>query len=173
VRLAEGNQPTAFDLNALSDFVAGVSVSQRSRVFLFASDEVLLAHPTVVGCRAPARRPSSSPWPMRATHSWTPTGRTSGPTTSGRPTARRSISALEQAWAFPDEENRQNRKPWPEGFNRWAERFVALGTVLRECDEAIENLGDRQEMVYLPLGFLGLMVMSYFGKLAERSKRAL
>src|SRR5262245_30453307 len=34
-----------FDLNALSDFVAGLSVSQHSRVFLFTSDEVLLAHP--------------------------------------------------------------------------------------------------------------------------------
>ena len=33
-----------FDLNALSDFVAGVSVSEHSRVFLFTSDEVLLAH---------------------------------------------------------------------------------------------------------------------------------
>src|SRR5262245_43104339 len=34
-----------FDLNALSDFVAGQSVSARSRVFLFTSDQVLLAHP--------------------------------------------------------------------------------------------------------------------------------
>jgi sigma-B regulation protein RsbU (phosphoserine phosphatase) len=34
-----------FDLNALSDFVAGLSVSQHSRVFLFTSDQVLLAHP--------------------------------------------------------------------------------------------------------------------------------
>src|SRR5262249_4980269 len=34
-----------FDLNALSDFVAGLSVSEHSRVFLFTSDEVLLAHP--------------------------------------------------------------------------------------------------------------------------------
>ncbi len=36
---------TDFDLNALSDFVAGLSVSEHSRVFLFTSDEVLLAHP--------------------------------------------------------------------------------------------------------------------------------
>jgi sigma-B regulation protein RsbU (phosphoserine phosphatase) len=35
-----------FDLNALSDFVSGLSVSEHSRVFLFTSDEVLLAHPT-------------------------------------------------------------------------------------------------------------------------------
>jgi sigma-B regulation protein RsbU (phosphoserine phosphatase) len=34
-----------FDLNALSEFVAGLSVSEHSRVFLFTSDEVLLAHP--------------------------------------------------------------------------------------------------------------------------------
>jgi sigma-B regulation protein RsbU (phosphoserine phosphatase) len=34
-----------FDLNALSDFVAGLSVSEHSRVFLFTSDEMLLAHP--------------------------------------------------------------------------------------------------------------------------------
>jgi len=35
-----------FDLRALSDFVAGLSVSERSRVFLFTADEVLLAHPS-------------------------------------------------------------------------------------------------------------------------------
>jgi sigma-B regulation protein RsbU (phosphoserine phosphatase) len=34
-----------FDLNALSDFVSGLSVSEHSCVFLFTSDEVLLAHP--------------------------------------------------------------------------------------------------------------------------------
>lgn len=34
-----------FDLNALSDFVAALSVSEHSRVFLFTSDEILLAHP--------------------------------------------------------------------------------------------------------------------------------
>jgi serine phosphatase RsbU (regulator of sigma subunit) len=34
-----------FDLNALSDFVAGLTVSEHSRVFLFTSDQVLLAHP--------------------------------------------------------------------------------------------------------------------------------
>ena len=34
-----------FDLNALSDFVAGLSVSANSRFFLFAADGVLLAHP--------------------------------------------------------------------------------------------------------------------------------
>jgi sigma-B regulation protein RsbU (phosphoserine phosphatase) len=33
-----------FDLNALSDFVCGLLVSEHSRVFLFTSDEVLLAH---------------------------------------------------------------------------------------------------------------------------------
>jgi sigma-B regulation protein RsbU (phosphoserine phosphatase) len=34
-----------FDLDALSDFVSRLSVSEHSRVFLFTSDEVLLAHP--------------------------------------------------------------------------------------------------------------------------------
>ena len=34
-----------FDLNALSEFVAGLGVSDRSRVFLFTADGVLLAHP--------------------------------------------------------------------------------------------------------------------------------
>jgi sigma-B regulation protein RsbU (phosphoserine phosphatase) len=35
-----------FDLNALSDFVSGLSVSEHSRVFLFTSDGFLLAHPS-------------------------------------------------------------------------------------------------------------------------------
>src|SRR4051794_20901915 len=35
------------------------------------------------------------------------------------------------------------------------------------------NLGEGQKKSYLPLGFSGLMVMSYFGKVAERSSRAL
>jgi len=34
-----------FDLNALSEFVSALSVSEHSQVFLFTSDEVLLAHP--------------------------------------------------------------------------------------------------------------------------------
>src|SRR5215471_10123568 len=34
-----------FDLNALSDFVSALSVSENSRVFLFTSDQALLAHP--------------------------------------------------------------------------------------------------------------------------------
>ena len=34
-----------FDLNALSEFVSALSVSEHSHVFLFTSDEVLLAHP--------------------------------------------------------------------------------------------------------------------------------
>lgn len=36
---------TDFDLNALSDFISGLSASEHSRVFLFTSDEILLAHP--------------------------------------------------------------------------------------------------------------------------------
>jgi serine phosphatase RsbU (regulator of sigma subunit) len=34
-----------FDLNALSEFVRGLSVSEHSSVFLFTEDQVLLAHP--------------------------------------------------------------------------------------------------------------------------------
>jgi serine phosphatase RsbU (regulator of sigma subunit) len=34
-----------FDLTALSEFIAGVSVSEHSQVFLFTDDQVLLAHP--------------------------------------------------------------------------------------------------------------------------------
>jgi phosphoserine phosphatase RsbU/P len=65
-----------FDLNALSEFVTGVSVSEHSRVFLFTDDEVLLAHPNERGRRSlgPARPPGSSPWPTQGTRSWTPTG---------------------------------------------------------------------------------------------------
>jgi sigma-B regulation protein RsbU (phosphoserine phosphatase) len=47
-----------FDLNALSEFVSGLSVSEHSRMFLFTSDEVLLAHPDrrgVSGTRETAR----------------------------------------------------------------------------------------------------------------------
>ncbi|MCI0461906.1 MAG: cache domain-containing protein [Gemmataceae bacterium] len=35
-----------FDLNALSDFVAGLSVSKHSTVFLFTANQGLLAHPS-------------------------------------------------------------------------------------------------------------------------------
>jgi sigma-B regulation protein RsbU (phosphoserine phosphatase) len=42
-----------FDLNALSEFVSGLSVSEHSRVFLFTADEVLLAHPDRRGSGAP------------------------------------------------------------------------------------------------------------------------
>jgi serine phosphatase RsbU (regulator of sigma subunit) len=52
-----------FDLNALSDFVAGVAVSDHSRVFLFTSDGVLLAYPgrhatAETGTQASARLPT-------------------------------------------------------------------------------------------------------------------
>jgi hypothetical protein len=36
----------------------------------------------------------------------------------------------------------------------------------------VEYFGDRQNMFYLPRGFLGLIVMSYFGKVADRSTPA-
>jgi hypothetical protein len=38
-----------FDLHALSDFVAGLSVSEHARVFLFTADGTLLAHPNQRG----------------------------------------------------------------------------------------------------------------------------
>lgn len=42
-----------FDLNALSEFVSGLSVSEHSRVFLFTADEILLAHPQQRGLGRP------------------------------------------------------------------------------------------------------------------------
>ncbi len=47
-----------FDLNALSDFVSGLSVSAHSRVFLFTADGSLLAHPDHRGVGAPGARDS-------------------------------------------------------------------------------------------------------------------
>lgn len=47
-----------FDLNALSEFVSTLSVSEHSRVFLFTNDQTLLAHPdlrAVSGTRETAR----------------------------------------------------------------------------------------------------------------------
>jgi sigma-B regulation protein RsbU (phosphoserine phosphatase) len=47
-----------FDLNALSEFVSDLSVSEHSRVFLFTADQVLLAHPehrAVSGTRETAK----------------------------------------------------------------------------------------------------------------------
>src|SRR5262245_53554544 len=41
-----------FDLNALSAFVSGLSVSPGSRVFLYTADDVLLAHPRLRGAAA-------------------------------------------------------------------------------------------------------------------------
>ncbi len=52
----------------------------------------------------------------------------------------RLAEAFDRAYAFPSEETRQGRKPCPDGFRRWAEQFLALALVLRECDEAIEGL---------------------------------
>jgi hypothetical protein len=48
--------------------------------------------------------------------------------------------ALDRASQFPNEENEQRRKPCPEGFRLWAERFIEVGDLIRECDEAIELL---------------------------------
>jgi hypothetical protein len=48
--------------------------------------------------------------------------------------------AFDEAHAFPGEENALASKPSPEGFQRWAVRIIAVGTILRECDAAIDNL---------------------------------
>jgi hypothetical protein len=52
----------------------------------------------------------------------------------------RLADAFHLAYRFPGEETQQARKP-PGSFQRWAERFLALGAVLRECDAAIDGLG--------------------------------
>jgi hypothetical protein len=44
--------------------------------------------------------------------------------------------AFDFAYLFPREETEEGRKPCPEGFQRWAERFLAIGRILRECDAA-------------------------------------
>jgi hypothetical protein len=49
-----------------------------------------------------------------------------------------------------------------------AQAFVESGYGCR-ATYFIHSLGDRHKMVYLPRGFLGLIVMSYFGKVADRS----
>jgi sigma-B regulation protein RsbU (phosphoserine phosphatase) len=45
-----------FDLNALSDFVSKLSLSEHSRIFLFTSDQLLLAHPDLPRINAVGRR---------------------------------------------------------------------------------------------------------------------
>ena len=52
-------------------------------------------------------------------------------------------------------------------------RRVELGRDEAEGVAGRGSLGDRQVLIHLPLGRLGLIVMSYFGNVAERSKRAL
>jgi hypothetical protein len=44
-------------------------------------------------------------------------------------------------YRFTNEEDQQGNKPCPDGFRRWAERFLALGNVMRECEGAIPELG--------------------------------
>src|SRR5262249_42917708 len=53
---------------------------------------------------------------------------------------QRLEEAFDRAYAFPSEENEQGRKPCADGFRRWSERFLEVGAVLRECDEANEGL---------------------------------
>jgi hypothetical protein len=58
----------------------------------------------------------------------------------------RLAGAFNDAYAFPREETEQGRKPCKEGFRRWAERFVSLGTIMCRCDEAIERLNLRKRL---------------------------
>jgi hypothetical protein len=53
---------------------------------------------------------------------------------------QRLADAFDLACSFPAEENMQGRKPCPDGFRRWAERFLAVGAVLRDCDAAIGGM---------------------------------
>jgi hypothetical protein len=53
----------------------------------------------------------------------------------------RLAAAFERACRFTNEEHCEGRKPGEEGFGRWAEQFLALGVVLRECDGAVDGLG--------------------------------
>ncbi len=52
----------------------------------------------------------------------------------------RLAAAFGRVTAFPSEANEQGRKPGPDGFLLWAERIVALGAALRECDQIIERI---------------------------------
>ena len=54
-------------------------------------------------------------------------------------------------------------------------RFETLDEIetLQRVRGDVREKGDWQGKVYMPLGFFGLMVISYFGKVADRSKRAL
>ena len=52
----------------------------------------------------------------------------------------RLADAFSHAHRFTNEEQQQGRNPCSEGFRRWTERFVELGKILRECDEALEEL---------------------------------
>src|SRR5262249_52963105 len=56
-------------------------------------------------------------------------------------------------------------------LSRWQIQSIQVG---KDRDYPwSEGKGDWQGIVYMPLGFFGLMVISYFGKVADRSKRAL
>jgi hypothetical protein len=47
---------------------------------------------------------------------------------------------FDQAHSFPREANKQGHKPCVEGFQRWAQLFIDLGTVMRQCDDTIAEL---------------------------------
>jgi hypothetical protein len=57
----------------------------------------------------------------------------------------RFAKAFDHANRFTNEEKSQGRSPRPDGFHRWAERFVELGKVLRE-DDAIEGLSLQERL---------------------------
>ena len=48
--------------------------------------------------------------------------------------------ALNLAYSFSTEEREKGRKPSPNGFKRWSERFLVVGRLLRECDDTFGHL---------------------------------
>jgi hypothetical protein len=53
---------------------------------------------------------------------------------------RKLEDAFDLASDFAREETEQGRQLCSEAFGRWAERFVDLGRILRECDAAVDGL---------------------------------
>jgi CRISPR/Cas system-associated endonuclease Cas1 len=62
---------------------------------------------------------------------------------------------------------------WHDPATRLRRARVVIAAKLRGGAAVLRRLGEGQEKDYLPLGRLGLMVMSYLGRVSDRSKRAL
>jgi hypothetical protein len=54
--------------------------------------------------------------------------------------------AFQKAYTFPNEENQFGRKPSPEGFQRWAQRFADLAQVIEVSDQGIPGLALEQRL---------------------------